>query len=204
MSKIIRFPGHKSERAKEMRRNELYRKFRLALPPKQRNWSAHGHSFPSIKSVVMAAFAAVAIGAGAGSWMALSEKRAQAAPTNSAPTISTYFYICGRGGGENCVIDGDTFRYNGEKIRIVGIDTPETHPSRCPLEEELGPRAAVRLQELLNEGSFELRPLAGRDTDQYGRYLRYVIRNGNSIGDTLIAEGLARSYHGGAKESWCE
>ncbi|MGE3306913.1 MAG: thermonuclease family protein, partial [Rhizobiaceae bacterium] len=36
----------------------------------------------------------------------------------------------------------------------------------------------------------------------YGRLLRTVHRNDHSLGDTLIAEGLARPYDGG-RRSWC-
>src|SRR5687768_1103878 len=33
------------------------------------------------------------------------------------------FGFCGGGYNDNCVIDGDTFRYGGEKIRIADINT---------------------------------------------------------------------------------
>src|SRR5437762_4160411 len=42
----------------------------------------------------------------------------------------------------------------------------------------------------------------GRDEDRYGRKLRTVERNGRSLGEILIAEGLARRW-GGARHSWC-
>jgi endonuclease YncB( thermonuclease family) len=42
----------------------------------------------------------------------------------------------------------------------------------------------------------------GRDEDRYGRKLRVVQRDGRSIADTLIAEGLARRWDG-ARRSWC-
>jgi hypothetical protein len=99
------------------------------------------------------------------------------------------------------VIDGDTFDYAGERIRIVGIDAPETHPSRCAYEAELGARATRRLGELLRAGQFELRA-AGRDEDAYGRKLRRVYRDGESIGAVLISEGLARPYANG-RRPWC-
>ncbi|HEV2746959.1 MAG TPA: thermonuclease family protein [Allosphingosinicella sp.] len=99
------------------------------------------------------------------------------------------------------VIDGDTFRYGGEKIRIADIDTPETHPPRCAYEAELGERATRRLEQLLTQGPFELEP-ADRDEDRYGRKLRIVTRGGQSLGDVLVAEGLARPYAGG-RRPWC-
>ena len=99
------------------------------------------------------------------------------------------------------VIDGDTFRYRGEKIRIADIDTPETHPPRCAYEADLGERATQRLGALLKAGPFTLEPI-DRDRDVYGRQLRIVTRNGQSIGDTLVTEGLARPYSNG-RRPWC-
>lgn len=112
------------------------------------------------------------------------------------------FELCHSGGGRNCVVDGDTFWADGAKIRIADIDTPETHPPRCAEEAELGARATRRLQALLNQGPFELE-VNGRATDRYGRQLRTVTRNGRSIGDMLVAEGLARPY-GRGRRSWCD
>ncbi len=100
------------------------------------------------------------------------------------------------------VIDGDTFDYRGQRIRIADIDTPETSPPRCAHEAELGARATRRLRTLLAEGPFELASI-DRDEDRYGRKLRLVRRDGRSIGGRLVAEGLARPYHGGPRRGWC-
>ena len=63
-------------------------------------------------------------------------------------------------------------------------------------------RATYRFHELLNEGSFSIEPIGGRDKDQYGRDLRILTRNGQSIGDVLVSEGLARTWTG-RREPWC-
>jgi micrococcal nuclease len=100
------------------------------------------------------------------------------------------------------VIDGDTFRYGGERIRVADIDTPEVH-GQCDAEIRLAAQATNRMRALLNEGPFELHPLAsGRDRDRYGRQLRIVTRNGRSLGDQLVREGLARTWSG-HREPWC-
>jgi micrococcal nuclease len=111
------------------------------------------------------------------------------------------FPICGEGPGGNCVIDGDTFVLNGKAIRVADIDTPESGDPKCRREAMLAEKATRRLQQLLNAGPLELRATS-RDQDIYGRKLRTVHRDGRSIGDTLIAEGLARRWTG-AKKSWC-
>lgn len=120
----------------------------------------------------------------------------------AADGVSASFGLCHSGGGTNCVVDGDTFWIDGEKIRIADIDAPETHPSRCAEEARLGNAATVRLRALLNAGPMTLEA-ADRDTDRYGRKLRIVVtRGGESIGETLVAEGLARRW-GGRREPWC-
>ncbi len=119
----------------------------------------------------------------------------------TAPTEMGDFDFCHAGGGFNCVVDGDTFYYRGDKIRIADIDTPETQDYACDSELELGNAARVRLEELLNNGAFVLSSI-DRDTDRYGRLLRIVERNGESLGGVLVDEGLARWYEGG-RQPWC-
>lgn len=145
----------------------------------------------------------------AATWLAPDVMRYWSAPTTQAPvallarrdTLSADFGLCHTGGGVNCVVDGDTFWFAHEKYRIADIDTPETHPARCPSEAALGARATQRLQALMNAGAFTLES-AGRDTDRYGRKLRVVTRGGQSIGGMLVSEGLAREWTG-RREPWC-
>ena len=59
----------------------------------------------------------------------------------------------------------------------------------------------MRLQALLNEGSFSLQSI-DRDQDQYGRDLRIITRNGESLGEILVAEGLAERWQG-YRRNWC-
>lgn len=115
--------------------------------------------------------------------------------------LQARFGLCHSGGGGNCVVDGDTFWFAGEKIRIADIDTPETHSPRCVDEARLGATATDRLQTLLNDGPFMLES-ADRDTDRYGRALRIVTRDGESVGGVLVGEGLARWYDSG-RQPWC-
>jgi endonuclease YncB( thermonuclease family) len=102
------------------------------------------------------------------------------------------------------VIDGDTIRYRGDRIRIADINTPEVSRPACASEAELGARATERMEELLAAGPFTLLPSAdGRDEDVYGRKLRIVARDGRSLGSTLVEEGLAHEWRG-YKQSWCD
>lgn len=126
---------------------------------------------------------------------------AAAADAAGADRLHARFSFCHSGGGTNCVVDGDTFWFAGEKIRIADIDTPETHGPDCAAEAALGARATQRLHALLSAGPFSLES-GGRDTDRYGRKLRIVTRGGASLGAQLVDEGLARRWDG-ARRPWC-
>jgi endonuclease YncB( thermonuclease family) len=124
------------------------------------------------------------------------------AKTRGADSLSAPFSFCGSVSHVNCVVDGDTFWFNGQKIRIADIDTPELSPPRCEAERVKGEAAKARLLALLNSGTFSL--TAGvRDEDKYGRKLRTVTRAGNSLGAVLVQEDLARSWDG-ARRGWCD
>lgn len=118
-----------------------------------------------------------------------------------AETSSPRFELCGMT-RRTCVVDGDTFWLEGEKIRIADIDTPEISEPKCDAEYQLGMKATHRLRDLLNEGAFEVRPIGNRDEDRFGRKLRVVVRGGRSLGDQLVSEGLARTWTG-RREPWC-
>jgi micrococcal nuclease len=116
-------------------------------------------------------------------------------------TLAAAFALCAAGPRTTCVVDGDTFWLGGEKIRIADINAPETHEAGCPEERALGKQAARRLVALLNAGSFTLE-IEGRASDRYGRALRVVRRDGRSLGDTLVSEGLAEPWRG-KRSDWC-
>ena len=122
-----------------------------------------------------------------------------AAPTGDREIAS--FGFCHEGGGTSCVVDGDTIYYHGTKIRIADIDAPETHEPRCGEEAVLGAKATQRLHALVNSGTFTLQQI-DRDEDSYGRKLRILTRGGESLGETLVDEGLARWYESG-RQPWC-
>lgn len=101
----------------------------------------------------------------------------------------------------SCVVDGDTFWYEGTKIRVADINAPELSDPQCASEAALAERATERLTRLLNAGPFSLEPV-DREEDKYGRTLRVVRRDGRSLGGQLVAEGLAERWKGKRRE-WC-
>lgn len=82
------------------------------------------------------------------------------------------------------VVDGDTFRYGTERVRLRGIDTPE-------LTEPGGPAARLRLEELVRSGPVRIVP-HGRDV--YDRVVADVFVDGQNIAEKLQAEGLAKPH----------
>lgn len=95
------------------------------------------------------------------------------------------------------VVDGDTIDVQppgGEKerVRLIGIDTPETVDPRKP-EQCYGAQASARLKELLSEKMVTLTAKPDEDKDDYGRLLRYVALDGKDVGSMMLGEGYAQS-----------
>ncbi|MDS7598453.1 thermonuclease family protein [Agrobacterium tumefaciens] len=122
--------------------------------------------------------------------------------SNDKPRLTQIVQKCDADNRKTCVVDGDTIWWNGQKIRIADIDTPEISEPRCEAERARGVLATQRLIALINAGPFELHALPGRDQDRYGRKLRVLVRDGRSLGDILVFEGLARTWSG-RREPWC-
>ena len=170
-------------------------------------WAPHAESDPRNTGTSMATKApqkwvVADMDTGLPTPVSTGETTTGAFPPDSASRNAPVFGLCHVGGGINCVVDGDTIWMDGRKIRLAEIDAPETHPSRCPAEADLGNRATLRLQQLLNAGPITLEPV-GRDEDRYGRKLRILMRHGASLGEILASEGLARPYQGGPRAGWC-
>jgi micrococcal nuclease len=94
------------------------------------------------------------------------------------------------------IVDGDTIVVSiagtTEHVRLVGIDTPETHHPELG-EECFGREATDRIAELVPEGSevVLLRPPETRD--DYGRLLAWVVRPDDDllVNLSLVADGYA-------------
>jgi micrococcal nuclease len=85
------------------------------------------------------------------------------------------------------VIDGDTFIYRGERVRIICIDAPE-------LDQPGGNAARQALSALiLNREVRLVRDV--RNQDVYGRSLRYVYVNDLDIGAEMVRTGHATVMH---------
>lgn len=93
----------------------------------------------------------------------------------------------------NRVIDGDTIELSsGEKVRYIGIDTPETKDPRKPVQC-FGEEAYLKNKELV-EGKAVKMEKDISERDKYGRLLRYVFVDSLFINDYLVRQGFARVY----------
>src|SRR5687768_7963563 len=113
---------------------------------------------------------------------------ASAAPTLSLVlTLFAYVPVRAEWARVEWVIDGDTFVTDeGEKIKMLDIDTPETnHPERG---YEPGGAAATALAKSLLQGKRVW--LEGEGADKYGRRLARVgLSDGRSYSDIVRQQG---------------
>jgi len=92
------------------------------------------------------------------------------------------------------VYDGDTFRTrSGEKVRLLGINTPEIARDATP-GEPMAEEARIRLAERI-EGKTVRLVFDRERQDSYGRLLAHVyLPDGTWINADLIGQGLAHTY----------
>jgi micrococcal nuclease len=97
------------------------------------------------------------------------------------------------------VVDGDTIwvDHNGkrEKIRMIGMDTPETVDPRKPVQC-FGLEASAQAKTILGGQSVYLETDPSQDSvDKYGRTLAYVwTTSGRLFNLDMIADGYAHEY----------
>jgi endonuclease YncB( thermonuclease family) len=82
-----------------------------------------------------------------------------------------------------------------EKVRLIGIDTPEVHNPNTPIEC-FGRAATRRMERLLPAGAAVRLVLDVEKRDRYGRLLAYVYRrrDGLFVNAALVREGYAVAY----------
>lgn len=90
------------------------------------------------------------------------------------------------------VVDGDTIQLeSGQKLRYIGIDTPETvHPTK---EDGCFGKEASDFNKQLIEGKEVRLEKDVSETDRYGRLLRYVYLDDIFVNEYLVKEGYAVS-----------
>ena len=89
-------------------------------------------------------------------------------------------------------VDGDTIELEGgQKVRYIGIDTPETVDPRRPVGC-FGKEASTKNKALVEGKNVRLVKDIS-ETDKYGRLLRYVYVGDIFVNEYLVREGYARA-----------
>ena len=120
------------------------------------------------------------------SW--INTKRVQ---TGTAPAPGTYAI--------NHFIDGDTVsvEMNGaaQSVRLIGVDTPETHKPNTPVQC-YGELAAAFTKKTIGGGSVRLvADSLSENRDRYNRLLRYVyLPDGRNLDELLVQQGYGFAY----------
>ncbi len=128
----------------------------------------------------------------AGQWMV---GQRQAVPR--APVGGNVYHVA-------YVNDGDTIKLNdGQHVRLIGIDTPETHNNKKlakdaarrkisrKMQLAMGEQAAVFVRSFLSDKDVRLE-FDVQAKDHYGRTLAYVyLMDGTFVNEKIIREGYA-------------
>ncbi len=93
------------------------------------------------------------------------------------------------------VVDGDTVIVDGQRVRLIGIDAPESVKPGSPVDC-YGPDASARLHQLLPNRTPVLLEYDVERRDRYDRVLAYVwLPDPPSLVNlVLVQEGYARAY----------
>ena len=111
------------------------------------------------------------------------------------------------------VVDGDTVDVDidlgfgvwlkDERVRIMGIDTPESRTSD-KVEKKFGLAAKARLKSLLGKQAILKTQVDKSGEDMKGKFGRilgdFVSEDGRMVTEVMIAEGHCVPYFGGSKE----
>lgn len=110
------------------------------------------------------------------------------------------------------VYDGDTIKVIAElwpgfewkgSVRLRGVDTPELgHRAECPDEAARAYAAREAIVLAIGNRALIVNPEQGKYA---GRVVADIFTvDGTSLSLLLIANDLAREYHGGRRQGWCE
>ena len=96
--------------------------------------------------------------------------------------------------GRVTVIDGDTIEMHGQRIRLHGIDAPESGQS-CVNEDGKSYRCGqISANQMATYVSGKTVTCNLTDKDRYGRLVAACFVNGQDINERLVSEGWALAY----------
>ena len=96
--------------------------------------------------------------------------------------------------GRVAVIDGDTLEMHGKRIRLHGIDAPESGQT-CKSESgeayRCGQLSAEHMAKYIKHKIIRCNV---QDTDRYGRLVAVCFADGQDINEQIVADGYALAY----------
>ena len=95
--------------------------------------------------------------------------------------------------GKARIIDGDTIHIKSNKIRLHGIDAPETKQT-CKIDNQdwyCGKQSTKELKNLINNQKVECN---ANDVDRYNRYVAICFVNEININQWMVKNGWAIAY----------
>jgi endonuclease YncB( thermonuclease family) len=96
--------------------------------------------------------------------------------------------------GTASVIDGDTIEVHGVRIRMHGIDAPESR-QECVRADgtswRCGQQAALALSDRIGRATVRCEP---RDRDRYGRVVAVCFKGAEDLDRWMVANGWAVAY----------
>ena len=102
--------------------------------------------------------------------------------------------------GDTCYV---TYKGKNDKVRLLGLDTPEILNPKCEQEYALGIDARNFVNNLISEGvSIKFKTEYNRDF--FGRILSYIIVDGENVSKKMVSNGLGVIYDRSNKKDWCE
>ena len=137
--------------------------------------------FRGRRKILSALLAALALGAAA-------YLRREYRPPEPSPQLHSPQRFCVR------VIDGDTIELDGgERVRLLGVDTPETVDPRRPVQY-FGKEASAFTRRMVEGKNVRLEE--DQDTrDRYGRTLAYVyLQDGTFLNAEIVRQGYGHAY----------
>ena len=96
--------------------------------------------------------------------------------------------------GRVTVIDGDTLEMHVKRIRLHGIDAPEsgqTCRSKSGKTYRCGQLAAIQMAKYIKRKTIRCNV---RDTDRYGRLVAVCLADGQDINKRIVSDGFALAY----------